>query len=96
MKGNAAEANNYRPIALTATMSKLNEAIINAQIVQFLKDKGILNKSKNAFMKKYSVAFNLTDCTSDWLVGFNSHYQTDVHMDFYKSFDSFVHTKMTV
>ena len=94
-KGNADEANNYRPIALTATMSKLMETIIKDQLVQFLVSKGILNKNQHAFIKKHSTASNLMECIYDWQVGLNSHYQTDVvYIDFSKAFDSIVHTKL--
>jgi hypothetical protein len=51
-KGNPAHANNYRPIALTAIMCKLMETIIKDQIVQFLLDKGLINKRQHAFIKK--------------------------------------------
>jgi hypothetical protein len=35
-KGNSADPNNYRPIALTATMCKIMETIMKDQIVSFL------------------------------------------------------------
>jgi hypothetical protein len=43
-KGKSIGANNYRPIALRCTMCKLMEANIKNQMVQFLVDKGLINK----------------------------------------------------
>jgi hypothetical protein len=94
-KGIAADANNYRPIALTATMCKLVETIIKNQIVSFLADKGILSKHQHAFINKHSTASNLLSCVRDWLVGLKSHSQTDVvYIDFSRAFDSIVHSKL--
>jgi hypothetical protein len=94
-KGNSADANNYRPISLTATMCKLMESVIKYQMVQFLVEKGILNKRQHAFIKNHSTASNLLDCLRDWTVGLNSHSQTDlVYIDFSKAFDSIVHAKL--
>jgi hypothetical protein len=94
-KGNAADASNYRPISLTATMSKLMESVIKDQMVQFLVDKGILNKHQHAFINKHSTASNLLECIRDWQIGLNSRSQTDVvYIDFSKAFDSIVHSKL--
>lgn len=43
-KGSAANANNYRPIALTAAVSKI-ETIVKNQIVLFLATKGVKKTS---------------------------------------------------
>jgi hypothetical protein len=42
-ESNSADANNYRPMALTATVCK--------QMVQFLVDKGRINKRQHTFIK---------------------------------------------
>jgi hypothetical protein len=60
-KGNPANANNYRPIALTSVMCKLMEVLIKDQIVQFLINKGLLSKSQHAFIKNHSTATNLLE-----------------------------------
>jgi hypothetical protein len=43
-RGKSVDANNYHPTALTCTMCKLMEAFIEDQMVQFLVDKGLINK----------------------------------------------------
>jgi hypothetical protein len=94
-KGNSADANNYRPIALTATMCKIMESIVKDQLVSFLVDKGLLSKQQHAFIKNHSTASNLLECLQDWSVGLNSHSQTDiVYIDFAKAFDSIVLSKL--
>jgi hypothetical protein len=94
-KGNPADANNYRPIALTATMCKLMESVIKEQMVQFLVDKGRINKRQHAFIKHHSTASNLLECVRDWSIGLNYSKQTDViYIDFAKAFDSIVPSKL--
>lgn len=61
-KGIEAEANDCRPIALTATMSELMEAIIKDLRVQFLVNRGISNKNQHAVIEKIFTASNLMDC----------------------------------
>jgi hypothetical protein len=90
-KGNSADPNNYRPIALTATMCKIMESIMKDQIVSFLVEKGLISKHQHAFIKNHSTATNLLECLQDWSVGLNSRTQTDiVYIDFAKAFDSIV------
>jgi hypothetical protein len=73
-KGKSVSANNYGPIglALRCTMCKLSEAIIKDQMVQFLIDKGLINKHQHAFINKHSTFTNLLESTQDWLVSLNS------------------------
>jgi hypothetical protein len=94
-KGNPADANNYRPIALTACMCKLMETISKDQIVLFLADKGFISESQHAFMKHHSTATNRLASLNDWSVGLNSNLCTDiVYIDFSKAFDSIVYSKL--
>jgi hypothetical protein len=50
-KGNPADANNYRPLALTVCMCKLVETVIKDQIVHFLADKGLVSKGQHVFIE---------------------------------------------
>ena len=94
-KGRSVDAANYRPIALTCTMCKLMESIIKDQMVQFLVDKGLINKHQHAFIKNHSTCTNLLESTQDWLVSLHSHLRTDVvYIDFSKAFDSIVISKL--
>jgi hypothetical protein len=94
-KGDPTDPQNYRPIALTATMCKIMESIIKDQIVEFLVGKGLISKHQHAFLKNHSTASNLLDCLQDWSIGLNSCKQTDIiYIDFAKAFDSIVTSKL--
>ncbi len=94
-KGNPCDANNYRPISLTATLCKLMEAIIKDQLVRYLVDKGLINKHQHAFIANHSTATNLVECINDWIVSLKSPNRTDVvYIDFSKAFDSIVSSKL--
>ena len=71
-KGDATIAQNYRPVALTATMSKIMESIIKDQMLQFLMARGLLSNRQHAFLKLHSTATNLLESVHDWAVGLNS------------------------
>jgi len=43
------DPDNYRPIALTATMCKLMENLIKDQLLGFLLRKGIINRNQHGF-----------------------------------------------
>jgi hypothetical protein len=96
-KGNPADVNNYRPIALTATMCKLIESVIKDQMARFLLDNGLISKHQHAFVKHHSTANSLLKCIHDWSIGLHCHWQTDViyiYIDFTKAFDSIVLSKL--
>jgi hypothetical protein len=94
-KGSKHDPDNYRPIALTATMCKLMESIIKDQLLEFLLRKGIINKNQHGFISNHSTCTNLLECTHDWLVTLNSSHTTDIiYIDFSRAFDSIVHNKL--
>jgi hypothetical protein len=64
------------------------ESIIKDQLVQFLREKGFINKVKHSFIKNHSTCANLLESTQDWLVSMNSRLRNDVvYIDFSKAFD---------
>lgn len=94
-KDNTADANNYRPMSLTATMSKLIESIIKDQMVQFLVDNGMLNKRQYAFIYRHSTASKLLEYIRDWQISLDLLRQSDaVYKNFLKAFDSIVLSKL--
>jgi Reverse transcriptase (RNA-dependent DNA polymerase) len=92
-KGITADANNYRPIALTCTMCELMESIIKDKILKFLMSKKPI--SMYAFIKQHSTLTNSLQCMQDWLLSLNSHLSIDaVYIDFSRAFDSIVISKL--
>jgi hypothetical protein len=95
-KGVATDPNNYRPIALTATMSKTMETIVKDQLLNYIVSKGLISKQQHAFIKAHSTSSNLLECTHDWFVSLNAKCVTDVvYIDFSHAFDSIVFDKLT-
>jgi hypothetical protein len=94
-KGCRSDPNNYRPVALTATMCKLMECIIKTQLLSLLVSKGLISKNQHGFLAKHSTTTNLLECTFDWLVTLSSRKSTDIiYIDFARAFDSVVFTKL--
>ena len=94
-KGVTSDPNNYRPIALTATMCKVMESIIKDQLLHYLTSKGLISKKQHAFIKTHSTATNLLECTHDWFISLNLRHATDiVYIDFSRAFDSIVFKKL--
>jgi len=59
-KGSRHDPDNYRPIALTATMCKLMEILIKYQLLGFLLRKSIINKNQLGFISNHSTCTYLT------------------------------------
>ena len=94
-KGSHTDPANYRPIALTSTLSKLMETIIKDQTLNYLMTNNLITKEQHGFIKKHSTATNLLESTNDWLLSLNSSKSTDViYVDFSKAFDSIVFSKL--
>jgi hypothetical protein len=94
-KGDAADPQNYRPIALTCIMCKLMEHIIKDQLLGYLLNKNLISKQQHAFIIKHSTASNLLECIHDWSVALNDSNSVDViYIDFKRAFDSIVYSKL--
>jgi hypothetical protein len=71
------------------------ESVIKERMVQFLADKGRINKRQHAFIKLHSTASNFLECVRDWSIGLNLSKQTNaICIDFAKAFDSIVPSKL--
>ena len=52
--GNKEDVNNYRPISILPTLSKLIEKWVERQFSQYLNDFNLLHKSQSGFPPKHS------------------------------------------
>ena len=87
-KGDIADLNNYRPISLLPTISKVFERVIHTQIVSYLCTNNLLCEQQYGFRAKHS-----TELASIKLVDFltqnmdSNKIPTAVYLDFSKAFD---------
>ena len=67
-KGGAKEeTNNYRPISILPTLSKLLEKFIQKNLMEFLTKYDVLHQSQNGFSSGHSMETALTLMTERWL-----------------------------
>ena len=90
--GNRHMLNNYRPISLLPTISKLLEKIVYAHTYNFLDQKKILYKSQYGFHKKHSCEHAVTELTGEICKGLeNGKHTLAMYIDLSKSFDTINH-----
>ena len=91
-KGNRSSPANYRPISLTAILSKLCEHVIHNAIINHLTDHDILSDAQHGFRKRRSCDTQLILTINDLAQGIEDKGQTDlVLLDFAKAFDKVSH-----
>ncbi|HKQ20670.1 MAG TPA: reverse transcriptase family protein [Nitrososphaeraceae archaeon] len=88
-------ANNYRPISLTCTISKLAESCIYEEMLGFIESRSIIPSIQHGFRKKHSVINSLLESTDDWSNAIDKKNCIDCfYLDFKKAFDSVSHTRL--
>ena len=87
-KGNRHMAENYRPVSLTAVISKIYEHILCSSIMGHLEECGILTDDQHGFSRGRSTETQLLAATHDWSETLFKGGQTDVNfLDFLTAFD---------
>ena len=83
------DCNNYRPISLLITLSKLLEKVIYNRTIQFLDKHNLLFISQYGFRKKHSCSDAIMELTSEILKNNeNSLYTACVFLDLSKAYDT--------
>ena len=86
---NKTDCNNYRPISLLITMSKLLEKVMYNRTLQFLDKHQLLYISQYGFRKKHSCSDAIMELTSEILKNKeNNLYTACVFLDLSKAFDT--------
>ncbi|GBO31455.1 putative RNA-directed DNA polymerase from transposon BS [Araneus ventricosus] len=86
-KGDAQNCENYRPIAILNSFSKIFESIIHKKLYNQVKN--LISTSQHGFILKRSTTTNLFFLTNKIISSFESGSQLDVtYTDFSKAFDS--------
>ena len=90
--GMKTEKNNYRPISLLVTMSKILEKIIYKRVYDFLNTTNQIYQSQYGFRTKHSCEHAVQELLGKILKGYeNSQYTAAVFLDLSKAFDSLEH-----
>ena len=86
--GSKDDINNYRPISILPTISKLIEKWVEKQFSQYLTDFKLLHKSQSGFRPKHSTESALILMIDSWLKAINEGKVVGcVLVDFRKAFD---------
>ena len=96
-KGATSKPENYRPISLTCICCRIMERVINHDMLDFLRSKGIITQAQHGFLRKHSTSSNLLESLRDWSIALNRRQSVDViYIDFRKAFDSVSHPKLII
>ena len=88
-KGNKKNAENYRPISLTALCSKVLESIIRDSIVNYMMENKLFADQQHGFVPNRSCMTQLLCVLEDWTKWIDNGNNIDtVFLDFQKAFDS--------
>ena len=91
-KGNRSSPANYRPISLTAILSKLCEHVIHSAIINHFTELRILSDAQHGIRKTRSCDTQLILTINDLARGIEDRGQTDIMLlDFAKAFDKVSH-----
>ena len=86
--GSKEDVNNYRPISILPTISKLTEKWVESQFSKYLNEFNLLYKSQSGFRPKHSTESALILMTESWLKAINEGKIVGcVLVDFRKAFD---------
>jgi len=95
-KGNSkSNPNNYRPISVLNSISKIMERLVYNQLCSYLSDNKLLNKYQSGFRSLHFTATALLDATNQWYLNIDSGLVTSVvFLDLAKAFDTIDHNNL--
>ena len=95
-KGDRTKPTNYRPVSLTAVVSKMLEHIVVAQIMDHLDHHQIIHENQHGFRSRRSCESQLLLTTDDIVRSMNQSHQVDMAiLDFAKAFDKVSHQRLS-
>src|SRR5207245_10785027 len=88
-KGPPSVVDNYRPITLANSCSKIFESVLKDKLLLFLNANKLLSPSQHGFLQKHSTCTNLLECSNDWSSCLDRGIETLIlYVDFAKAFHS--------
>ena len=94
-KNNKCLPNNYRPISLTSSFSRILESILHKKIISFLLTNSLLSPTQFGFLPKKSSSSQLLTSIHEWFHSLSHTNSLDiVYTDIAKAFDSVSHKKL--
>ncbi len=92
LKGNRAQAVNYRPIALTSHVIKIYERVLRKLMVSFIDDNNILCPDQHGFRSGRSCLTQMLSHFDEVMQGLTDNADTDaIYLDYAKAFDKVDH-----
>ena len=86
--GNRDDANNYRPISILPTISKIFERHIASQLLSYFQESNIIHNKQSGFRKNHSCSTALIHLIDTWLKDVDSgKFIGTVFLDLRKAFD---------
>ena len=96
-KGKKSDPNNYRPVSLTSTVSKIMKTILRDEIVSHLEGNNLISPDQHGFRSGRSYITQLMESIHDWVDSLERKQPVDVvYLDYKKAFDSIPHERLLV
>ena len=87
--GDSTVINNYRPISVLSTVSKIFEKLLNARLVNYLDSNNLISNNQYGFRKGKSTADAVLDLTTSIVKGFDGNQKViGLFLDLSKAFDT--------
>ena len=87
------DPNNYRPISVLSTITKVFEKIVYQQLLDYLNENNILSEKQSGFRSLHSTATALLHATNEWLYNIDQgRLNGVVFLDLAKAFDMVDHS----
>ena len=94
-KNNKSLPNNYRPISLTSSFSRIFESIMHKKIITYLLSNSLISSAQFGFLPKKSSSSQLLSSLHEWFHSISTNNSLKIiYTDIAKAFDSVSHNKL--